>query len=112
MSRMFSRLGCTVETAVDGQAALDLLLGVDDSPPRFFDMITLDNAMCVRRCVNPLTGRPIRTGEETIRELRKAGRHDLTIGCALCHSLDRPDASVTGNALRSDQDGALRLASF
>jgi CheY-like chemotaxis protein len=72
MSRMLTRLGCTVETAENGQAALDLLLGTktpvsqtptpssidpptitptpNDQPPptplpTYFDVVFLDNQM-------------------------------------------------------------------
>jgi len=80
MSRMLTRLGCVVDTADDGQEALDALLGVEDEgkPPQLFDMISLDNAM------------PVLSGEETVRKLRAIGRGDLVVGC-------------TGNALKTDQ---------
>lgn len=78
MSRMMTRLGCIVSDAENGALALEILLGKGDKPPRFFDIVTLDNAM------------PVMTGEEAIRALRKAGRTDLVVG-------------ATGNALQADQ---------
>ncbi|KAG9023299.1 hypothetical protein FRB95_013270 [Tulasnella sp. JGI-2019a] len=80
MTRMLKRLGCEVETAENGQLALELLLGDDtpDHPPRFFDMISLDNAM------------PVMTGQNAVRRLRSAGRKDFVVG-------------ATGNALKLDQ---------
>ncbi|KZT58102.1 hypothetical protein CALCODRAFT_468890 [Calocera cornea HHB12733] len=80
MTRMLNRLGCVVETAEDGQEALDILLGSAEAnrPAQLFDMISLDNAM------------PVLSGEEAVRRLRSEGRGDLVIGC-------------TGNALQQDQ---------
>lgn len=70
MTRMLTRLGCEVETAENGQLALDILLGDDtlDRPPRFFDMISLDNAM------------PVMTGQNAVRRLRNVGRKDFVVG--------------------------------
>ncbi|EJU04543.1 hypothetical protein DACRYDRAFT_113942 [Dacryopinax primogenitus] len=84
MTRMLSRLGCVVETAEDGQEALDVLLGSPEAnrPPQRFDMISLDNSM------------PVLSGEEAVRRLRAAGRTDLVVGC-------------TGNALKTDQTSYL-----
>ncbi|EJD41678.1 hypothetical protein AURDEDRAFT_105975 [Auricularia subglabra TFB-10046 SS5] len=78
MSRMLGKQGCAVETAVDGQECLDILIEQD----RRFDLITLDNFM------------PHMSGEEAVRRLREAGRDDLVIGC-------------TGNALMEDQTSYL-----
>lgn len=90
MSRMMARLGCTVQEAENGQMFLDILLGSEGSqspsdgevttstPPQYFDIVTLDNAM------------PVMTGEQAIRVLRAAGRNDFVVG-------------ATGNALKSDQ---------
>ncbi|KAG8876393.1 hypothetical protein FRB98_007321, partial [Tulasnella sp. 332] len=80
MTRMLTRLGCQVETAENGQLALDILLGDDtaDRPPKLFDMISLDNAM------------PVMTGQEAVKRLRNAGRKDFVVG-------------ATGNALKLDQ---------
>lgn len=83
MSRMMTRLGCDVEDAENGQMFLDILLGIDDNAPKYYDIVTLDNAM------------PVMTGEQAIRVLRANGRQDLIIG-------------ATGNALKSDQDSYLR----
>ncbi|KZO96568.1 hypothetical protein CALVIDRAFT_549576 [Calocera viscosa TUFC12733] len=84
MSRMLNRLGCVVETAEDGQEALDILLGSIEAnkSPQLFDMISLDNAM------------PVLSGEDAVRKLRAEGRADLVVGC-------------TGNALKTDQTSYL-----
>lgn len=79
MTRLLQRLGCEVTTAEDGQAALDLLLGTENTPPRRFDCVFLDNQM------------PFRSGPGVASALRAAGRDDFIVG-------------VTGNALRDDQD--------
>lgn len=106
MTRMLTRLGCTVTTAENGVKALEILLAsmftpsetaspstmvpstpgtTNSSPdaltnqPRFFDVVFLDNQM------------PQMSGLETIARLRAAGREDLVVG-------------VTGNALIRDQD--------
>jgi CheY-like chemotaxis protein len=86
MGRMMTRLGCTVEETENGQLFLDILLGnpEEGKPPRYFDIVTLDNAM------------PVLTGEQAIRELRKAGRSDLIVG-------------ATGNALKSDQNAYIAV---
>ncbi|EJD48059.1 hypothetical protein AURDEDRAFT_113285 [Auricularia subglabra TFB-10046 SS5] len=108
MSRMLTRLGCTVSTAENGQAALDLILaplptpstasanrggglgsapatpGTEESAPDFgagtprFHIVFLDNQM------------PVMSGLQVVSRLRQAGRKDLVIG-------------VTGNALLADQ---------
>ena len=77
LSRALSRLGCVVEAAEDGQAAIDLLL----DPPRAFDLITMDNDM------------PRLSGEDAVRRLRAVGRADFCCG-------------ITANALKSDQNCA------
>lgn len=92
MGRMMTRLGCKVEETENGQLFLDILLGnpAEGKQPRYFDIVTLDNAM------------PVLTGEQAIRELRKAGRSDLIVG-------------ATGNALKSDQNAYIavsRISSF
>lgn len=74
MTRMLTRLGCVVETASDGQEALDVLLGgaSPDNPlgrqPQFFDLISLDNAM------------PVMTGQAAVKRLRALGRQDFVVG--------------------------------
>ena len=74
MTRMLTRLGCVVETASDGQQALDLLLGntapdaTISNEPRFFDLISLDNAM------------PVLTGQDAVKRLRELGRTDFVVG--------------------------------
>lgn len=87
MSRMMARLGCQVEDAENGQAFLDIVLGneAEGKPPRHFDIVTLDNAM------------PVMTGEQAIKEFRKAGRTDLVVG-------------ATGNALKGDQTSYLKVS--
>lgn len=75
MTRMLTRLGCTVETASDGQEALDILLGGVSAEhpmgtqPRYFDLVSLDNAM------------PVMTGETAVKRLRALGRKDFIVGC-------------------------------
>jgi CheY-like chemotaxis protein len=76
MTRMLTKLGCHIDTASDGQQALDMVLGGD--PDRPYDFISLDNYM------------PVMTGEEAVKELRERGRKDLVVGC-------------TGTALTEDQ---------
>ncbi|EIN11110.1 hypothetical protein PUNSTDRAFT_119885 [Punctularia strigosozonata HHB-11173 SS5] len=76
MARMLTKLGCRIDTASDGQQALDMILGGDPKKP--YDWISLDNYM------------PVMTGEEAVKELRARGRKDLVIGC-------------TGTALTEDQ---------
>lgn len=78
-----TRLGCDVEDAENGQVCLDILLGSEGRLPKYFDIVTLDNAM------------PVMTGEQAIKVLRAAGRTDLVVG-------------ATGNALKSDQDSYLK----
>lgn len=87
MGRMMTRLGCTVEETENGQLFLDILLGnpAEGKPPRYFDIVTLDNAM------------PVMTGEQAIRHLRQAGRSDLIVG-------------ATGNALKSDQNAYIAVS--
>jgi CheY-like chemotaxis protein len=85
---MLTKLGCVVESAVDGRQGLRMLVGADALPPlddddgagagdppapgpsgpREYDLICLDNYM------------PVMTGEETVRELRALGRGDLVVG--------------------------------
>ena len=91
MGRMMTRLGCVVEETENGQLFLDVLLGLGVGPdgqprqPRYFDFVTLDNAM------------PVLTGEQAIRKLRAQGRTDLVIG-------------ATGNALQSDQNAYIAVS--
>lgn len=75
MTRMLTKLNCTVDTAEDGQQCLDAMLS--PGAPKY-DLVSLDNYM------------PVMTGEETVRRLRALGRDDLVVGC-------------TGNALSEDQ---------
>ncbi|KAJ3980733.1 hypothetical protein F5890DRAFT_1557434 [Lentinula detonsa] len=76
MTRSLQKKGCIVYTARDGKECLDLVLGPD---ARAYDLISLDNDM------------PVMTGEDAVRGMREAGRHDIfVVGC-------------TGNALTDDQ---------
>ncbi|KAJ3826101.1 hypothetical protein F5880DRAFT_1476939 [Lentinula raphanica] len=76
MTRSLQKKGCIVYTAQDGQECLNLVLGPD---ARTYDLISLDNDM------------PVMTGEEAVKAMRQAGRHDIfVVGC-------------TGNALTDDQ---------
>ncbi len=76
MTRMLARLGCKVNTAENGEAALEMLLS--DCNGRFA-VVFLDNQM------------PVMSGLSMIGKLRQAGRSDFVVG-------------VTGNALLSDQE--------
>lgn len=75
MSRMLTRHGHVCSEAIDGQDALDKLIGEE----QVYDLVMLDNFM------------PKKTGVEVIRELRKQGRSDLVCGC-------------TANAEKADQN--------
>ncbi|KAG8901544.1 hypothetical protein FRB99_005226 [Tulasnella sp. 403] len=104
MSRMLTRIGCSVETAGNGKTALDMVLTAknpftfaptdpsDPGPaaPRKvqtpylqemdpkYDVIFLDNQM------------PVMSGVEMVKKLRELNRVDFVVG-------------VTGNALKEDQ---------
>ncbi|KAI5118222.1 hypothetical protein M0805_000718 [Coniferiporia weirii] len=104
MSRMLTRLGCSVMLAENGKVALEKILGgpvptgllrgeagaspadaaapgIEETQPEHiyhFDVVFLDNQM------------PIMSGLDTVTVLRALGRKDLVVG-------------VTGNALLSDQ---------
>lgn len=75
MTRMLARLGCKVNTAENGEVALEMVLG--DCSGRFA-VVFLDNQM------------PVMSGLSMVAKLREAGRSDFVVG-------------VTGNALLSDQ---------
>ncbi|ORX38326.1 hypothetical protein BD324DRAFT_649702 [Kockovaella imperatae] len=81
MARMLKRLGHRVETAENGQIALDKITNafnmVLGSPP--VDVVFLDNQM------------PMMTGVEVARQVRNLGSPLFIVGC-------------TGNALRQDQE--------
>ncbi|KAF8597563.1 hypothetical protein BDV93DRAFT_527343, partial [Ceratobasidium sp. AG-I] len=113
MTRMLTRLGCSVDNAENGQVALDMLLAPLPTPqsqrsqssagfPSFehganapsagasdaleeykYDIVFLDNHM------------PICSGVEVARRLRKLDRKDFVVG-------------VTGNALTEDQQEYLQ----
>ncbi|KAM0756348.1 hypothetical protein T439DRAFT_352046 [Meredithblackwellia eburnea MCA 4105] len=98
MSRMMERLGCTVFTAENGQAALDMLLAVPEDhqietapgvDPRSgnsfnnYDITFLDNQM------------PIMTGPEVVSRLRALARDDLVV-------------AITANAQLSEQENFAR----
>ncbi|KAG1737208.1 Tco5, signal transduction HAMP domain histidine kinase [Suillus lakei] len=104
MSRMLTRLGCSVSTAENGEIALEMIIGgtwkPEDGPnSRVFDsrhdgerdqngegtengyaydVVFLDNQM------------PIMSGLEMVSKLREMGRADFVVG-------------ITGNALINDQ---------
>lgn len=96
MQRMLVRLGCVVETAENGQAALVALGAIatpasdgsslgpilerpDTRSDERFDVIFLDNQM------------PLLSGINAVAKLREWGRADFVVG-------------VTGNALLEDQE--------
>ncbi|KAF4592996.1 hypothetical protein EYR38_008703 [Pleurotus pulmonarius] len=89
MRRMLSRIGCTVETAENGEAALAMIIqsqhsedasenpeGQTSNGP--YDVVFMDNQM------------PVMSGLTAVAKLRALGRHDFIVG-------------VTGNALLTDQ---------
>ncbi|TFK71432.1 hypothetical protein BDN72DRAFT_837652 [Pluteus cervinus] len=93
MTRLLSRLGCTVHTAENGQMALDILVpsstsisstastsaaSTSSGHGRQFLVVFMDNQM------------PVMSGLEAVSKLRQLGRHDFIVG-------------VTGNALLTDQ---------
>lgn len=104
MKRLLTRLGCTVQLAEDGEAALELILSTTperlankptpssersigpileqeatDFPPEYkYHLIFLDNQM------------PKMSGLTVVSKLRELGRQDFVVG-------------LTGNALLSDQ---------
>ncbi|KAF9497205.1 hypothetical protein BDN71DRAFT_1388282 [Pleurotus eryngii] len=89
MRRMLSRLGCTVETAENGETALAMIIRSQhsgDAPENPegemstgpYDVVFMDNQM------------PVMSGLTAVAKLRALGRHDFIVG-------------VTGNALLTDQ---------
>ncbi|THH05365.1 hypothetical protein EW145_g4855 [Phellinidium pouzarii] len=111
MSRMLTRLGCSVVVAENGKIALEKILGgslppgllrsepgvspnpepldteveeVKREPVYLFDVVFLDNQM------------PVMSGLDTVTALRSLGRKDLVVG-------------VTGNALLTDQQEYLHV---
>lgn len=78
MTRMLTRLGHTVQTASDGQAALDILTHSWAGGPTI-DVVFLDNQM------------PTMSGVEAVRAVRALPCDVYVVGC-------------TGNALKEDQE--------
>ncbi|KAF7430862.1 hypothetical protein PC9H_006576 [Pleurotus ostreatus] len=89
MRRMLSRIGCTVETAENGEAALAMILRSqysgdapenpeDETSNGPYDVVFMDNQM------------PVMSGLTAVAKLRALSRHDFIVG-------------VTGNALLTDQ---------
>ncbi|KAH9945766.1 hypothetical protein B0H21DRAFT_693809 [Amylocystis lapponica] len=99
MSRMLTRIGCKVNTAENGEVALDMILGAIQGTPSSentgsaglsmncdsemgdeprYAVVFLDNQM------------PVLSGLDVVMKLRELGRHDFVVG-------------VTGNALLADQ---------
>ena len=115
MQRMLERLKCVVTTAVNGQQALELIAGVNnsqciDTPGsnelEYFDESRIASSSASRGTGGPSTSgmseskfalvfldnqMPVLSGAEMVRKLRKLGRKDLIVG-------------VTGNALLQDQE--------
>jgi osomolarity two-component system sensor histidine kinase SLN1 len=115
MQRMLERLRCVVTTAVNGQQALELIVGVSDSQcvdtpgsnegEYFADGLVANSSASRGAGVPPTPGiqeskfalvfldnqMPVMSGVEMVRKLRKLGRNDLIVG-------------VTGNALLPDQE--------
>jgi len=81
MSRLLQRVGCLVDTAANGQSAVEMIVASSEAmaSPVGYDVVFLDNQM------------PVMSGLEAVAQLRDAGRQDFVVG-------------VTGNALVSDQD--------
>ncbi|KAF8322206.1 hypothetical protein DL93DRAFT_2072073 [Clavulina sp. PMI_390] len=105
MSRMLERLGCSVDTAEDGYAGLQILLMGKRGPspstaanaygkpadfvvPDGCDVMKLENTYQVLFVDNQM---PRLTGVEMAKRLRALGRKDMFVG-------------VTGNAMTSDQN--------
>ncbi|KDQ11343.1 hypothetical protein BOTBODRAFT_35428 [Botryobasidium botryosum FD-172 SS1] len=96
MSRMLTRMGCNVETAENGQIALEMILASGPTP--FFETPPVDSGESTPRITE---GRftivfldnqmPRLSGVEMTKRLRALGRQDFLVG-------------VTGNALKEDQD--------
>lgn len=115
MQRMLERLKCLVTTAVNGQQALELIVGADgghsvDTPDlddgEYFADGRVADSGASRRADGSFTQgtseskfalvfldnqMPVLSGVEMMRKLRKLGREDLVVG-------------VTGNALLPDQE--------
>ena len=115
MRRMLERLKCVVTVAVNGQQALELIAGVDDSQridtpdsgeEEYFADGRVASSSASRGAGCPSTPgapeskfamvfldnqMPVLSGAEMVRKLRKLGRKDLVVG-------------VTGNALLPDQE--------
>ena len=114
MSRMLTRLGCKVETAENGQAALEVLVAEDDlfskpppPPPRSSSPSPILQKNEIQLTPMPSTPytvptpkfdvvfldnqMPIMSGVELVTILRRLQRQDFVVG-------------VTGNALKEDQE--------
>ena len=115
MRRMLERLKCVVTTAVNGQQALELIVGVNNSQcvdtpgsnegEYFADNRVASSSASRGAGVPPTPGTtgsdfalvfldnqmPVLSGVEMVRKLRRLGRNDLVVG-------------VTGNALLQDQE--------
>jgi len=115
MQRMLERLKCVVTTAVNGQQALELIVGVNDSRSvdtpdsnegEYFTSGRVPSSSVGRGTgYSPTPGTseskfalvfldnqmPVMSGVEMVRKVRKLGRKDLIVG-------------VTGNALLPDQE--------
>lgn len=110
MSRMLTRLGCTVETAENGQIALDLLVPSDDDfdprPQQVLQTTSTSKGGILRSTLtapsyrSPLQPRydiifldnqmPQMSGVELVKQVRRLNLKDFIVG-------------VTGNALKEDQ---------
>jgi len=115
MQRMLERLKCVVTTAANGQQALELIVGMNDSRSvdtpdsnegEYFADGRVPDLSASRGAGGPPTPgtsenefalvfldnqMPVMSGVEMVRKLRKLGRKDLVVG-------------VTGNALLPDQE--------
>ncbi|KLO12161.1 CheY-like protein [Schizopora paradoxa] len=82
MERSLARMGCAVDTAENGQVALEMIASADQARSNWtsgrYDIVFLDNQM------------PVMSGLDAVSTLRSFRRGDLVIG-------------VTGNALLSDR---------
>lgn len=95
---MLHKLDCEVETANDGQQAVDAIMatidpeeGLSGTGKPSFDLICVDGNMPVRplaqlsQTYRLIRRWQIKSGEEAVRELREQGRTDYIVG-ASCHS--------------------------
>jgi CheY-like chemotaxis protein len=100
MKRMLTRLGCKVSTAVNGEAALELILSApgetpaSDQSPSAGPILERKSTFGEEESKYAITfldnQMPVMSGLKAVAALRQLGRKDFVVG-------------VTGNALLTDQ---------